>query len=142
LVVMACAGVDDSGTSIDTLATFEARQNQPTPAMPTRDPDAGPPDPADLAATGQQLFSTMGCQGCHSVDGSASAGPTWQGLWMSDVPLADGSTVIADEQYITTAVLDPGAQIRDGFQNIMPSFEGRIDEAQIAAIIEFIKTLE
>jgi mono/diheme cytochrome c family protein len=138
----ACTGVHDNGTDFNTLATVEARHNQPAPSVPTSDPGAGPADPAQLAAAGQQIYSTAGCQGCHSLDGSPSAGPTWSGLWMSEITLADGSTVIADEEYITTAILEPGAQIHDGFANIMPSYQGQLDETQIQAVIEFIKTVE
>lgn len=61
---------------------------------------------------------------------------------MSEVPLEDGSTVVADEEYITTAILEPGAQIHRGFANIMPSYQGQLDDTQIQAVIEFIKTLE
>jgi len=142
LVIAACSGVNDNGTTLDTLATMEARQNQSPPPAATLDPSSGPPAPAQLAALGQQLYGSMGCLACHSVEGSPSVGPTWQGLWMSDVPLADGSTVVADEQYISTAILDPDAQIHDGFPNMMPPFEGRLDENQISALIEYIKTLE
>jgi mono/diheme cytochrome c family protein len=138
----ACAGVSDSGTQFDTLATVEARRNQPPPAMPSPDPDTDTDDPAVLAAAGRQLWSTFGCQGCHSVDGSPAAGPTWSGLWMSDVPLEDGTTVVADEDYIAESILEPGAKVHRGFPNIMPSYQGQMDETQIQAIIEFIKTLE
>lgn len=142
LFISACAGVDDNGTDLNLLATMEARRNQPPPTMPTPDPNADPGDPAQLAAAGRQIYNTFGCQGCHSVDGSQAVGPTWQGLWMSEIQLEDGSTVVADEEYITTAILDPGAQIHAGYPNIMPSFQGQLDENQIRALIEFIKAIE
>ncbi len=93
------------------------------------------------AGEGQQLASSLGCTGCHSIDGSASVGPTWQGLYGHEVTLADGSTVTADDAYITESIVDPNAKVVEGFQALMPSFEGRVTDADIAAIIAYIQTL-
>jgi mono/diheme cytochrome c family protein len=138
----ACAGVSDNGTTFETLATMEARRTAPPPTEGSPVPGGETDDPAALAAAGQQIWSTMGCQGCHTTDGSAAAGPSWSGLWMSEVELADGSTVTADEGYIRRAILEPNAQVHAGFPAIMPSFQGQLDDNQIQAVIEFIKTLE
>jgi cytochrome c oxidase subunit II len=63
----------------------------------------------------------FGCTGCHSTDGTALAGPTWQGLYGAEIPLASGETVIADEEYIITAIVAPNDQIHAGFSpNVMP----------------------
>lgn len=71
---------------------------------------------AELIAQGQQLAGQLGCTGCHSLDGSVVVGPTWQGLAGSEITLADGTTVTADEEYIRTSITDPDAQIHEGFQ--------------------------
>jgi cytochrome c oxidase subunit 2 len=61
------------------------------------------------------------CSGCHSLDGTPLAGPTWQGIYGRQEPLDDGTTVTADEEYIRNSILDPNAQIVTGFQpNVMP----------------------
>lgn len=63
----------------------------------------------------------FGCIGCHSVNGTPGAGPTWQGLYGKERPLADGSTVLADDAYIRNSILLPNSQIAEGFNpNIMP----------------------
>jgi cytochrome c oxidase subunit 2 len=97
------------------------------------------------------------CAGCHSLDGTAGAGPTWQGLYGREEQLTDGTTVTADDEYIRTSIIDPNHQIVAGFNpNVMPQnyeqlFAAR--EAEIAAaegveidiiadIIAFIQTLE
>lgn len=51
---------------------------------------------------------------CHSVDGSASVGPTWKGLYLSQVKLSDGSVVAADEPYLRESISEPGAKTVDG----------------------------
>jgi mono/diheme cytochrome c family protein len=120
-------------------AALQANGGQiPTPPpLPT--PANAPDDPE--AAAGQQLANENGCLGCHTVDGSAGVGPTWQGLFGHEVPLADGSTVTADEAYIHESIVNPGAQVVEGFAPAMPSFEGRLSDDQINQIIAYIKTL-
>jgi mono/diheme cytochrome c family protein len=142
LVSAGCRGVHDSGTDFNTLATMEARRTAPPPAVGSPQADPDPTDVSQLQAAGQQIWSTQGCQGCHTLDGSAAVGPTWAGLWMAEIPLADGRTVTADEAYIQRAIWEPNAEIHQGFQPIMPSYQGVLDENQVRAVIEFIKTLE
>ncbi len=80
------------------------------------------------------------CMACHTIDGSTGTGPTWQGLWMSEVPLEDGTTVVADEDYITESITDPSAKVHEGFAPIMPEFD--LSDDEIADVIAFIQTLE
>ena len=51
------------------------------------------------------------CLGCHSLDGSAGAGPTWSGIYLREEELDDGSVVAADDEYITDSIINPNAQI-------------------------------
>lgn len=96
------------------------------------------PDPK----RGEKLYNKVGCKACHSLDGSKGVGPSWKGLWGSQVPLADGSTVLADEEYITESIRNPSAKVHQGFSpNAMPSF-AYLKDGQIADLIEFIKTLK
>ncbi|MDX1378531.1 MAG: cytochrome c oxidase subunit II [Anaerolineales bacterium] len=90
---------------------------------------------------GEAIVAANGCAACHSIDGTASnLGPTWLGLAGSEVTLADGSTVIADDEFLAESIRDPQATIVAGFENqLMPAF-GFTDE-QIADIVAYIKTL-
>lgn len=135
LLVVACGDDDDD----DPTATSPSAGGAPTE---TRETDGGENGGDDLAAMGEQLYSEHGCQACHSTDGSSNIGPTWQGLWMHEVTLDDGSTVTADEEYITESIRDPNAKVVEGFQpNLMPAFPDLPDE-DIEAIIAFMQTLE
>ena len=53
--------------------------------------------------------------------------------------LADGTTVIADDEYLTTAIADPSAQLVDGYTLRMPA--NNLTDAEIADIVAYIKTL-
>lgn len=99
--------------------------------------------PADLppAEWGKQLTQEFACTTCHTTDGGQSVGPTWQGLYGSDRPLEDGSTVTADENYIRESILEPNTKVVQGFAPVMNTYQGQLNDEQIDAIIEYIKTL-
>ena len=69
-----------------------------------------------LLAHGEELWTSTGCSGCHSLDGSSGVGPTMQGLAGSTVTLDDGTTVTADDTYLATSITDPDAQVSEGFE--------------------------
>jgi cytochrome c oxidase subunit 2 len=90
---------------------------------------------------GQALVNASGCSACHSINGSAGVGPTWFGLFGSQVHLSDGSTVTADEAYIHESIKAPQAKIVAGFETqLMPTYPFTDD--QINDIVAYIKTLK
>lgn len=104
----------------------------------------GASKPEDLAPAewGQQLAQQNACQTCHSSDGADLTGPTWQGTFGAQHTMADGSSVEVDENYLRESILDPNAKVREGYQEgLMPTYQGVLNDEQINAIIEYIKTL-
>jgi cytochrome c oxidase subunit 2 len=93
------------------------------------------------AEAGQVLYEQRGCKQCHSVDGATGIGPTFLGLFGRERPLADGSTITVDENYIRESILEPQARIAAGYDPVMPTYQGRLKEEEITAIIEYQKTL-
>lgn len=87
-----------------------------TTATETTETGASGGSEAELLARGEELWSSTGCAGCHSIDGSAGVGPTVKGLAGSTVTLDDGSTVTADAAYLARSITDPDAQIPEGHQ--------------------------
>ena len=105
----------------------------------TRLPAAGSVEPS--ADIGAQLVQAYGCNACHSTDGTALVGPTWQGLYGTEEELEDGTTVLVDDAYIAESIKDPNAKITRGFTaGLMPATLGVKDE-EIPHIIEYMKTL-
>jgi cytochrome c oxidase subunit 2 len=96
---------------------------------------SGAPD----ATRGQRVYETGGCKACHSIDGSPLIGPTWLGLFGSEVTLADGASVKADEAYLTESIRNPNSQIVAGFNPGMPQLP--LTDLQVKDLIEFMKTL-
>jgi cytochrome c oxidase subunit 2 len=90
---------------------------------------------------GQALVTASGCAACHSLNGAAGIGPTWFGLFGSQVPISGDGTVTADEAYIHESIKAPQAKIVAGFENqLMPNY-GFTDD-QINDIVAYIKTLK
>jgi cytochrome c oxidase subunit 2 len=95
----------------------------------------------DPVAVGEKLFNDLACSTCHLPDGKGR-GPSYNGVYGSQVKLADGSTAVADDNYIRESILQPNAKIVAGYQPVMPSFQGLVTEDQILAITAYIKSLK
>ncbi|MFL5374346.1 MAG: cytochrome c oxidase subunit II [Myxococcales bacterium] len=103
--------------------------------------DFAPPI-GNMIDQGRRLAQEQGCVKCHSVDGTRHIGPTWLDLYHRKEKLQDGSTVDVDEAYITESMMDPLSKVVSGFQPVMPSFENKLAGPEVAAIVEYIKSLQ
>ena len=95
-----------------------------------------------LGSGAMGLYASLGCQGCHSLDGSRSSGPTFKGLFGSTNKLADGKTFKVDDQYLLDSIIDPDKQIVAGYQpGVMSSVikKGQVSEADAKMLVDFIK---
>lgn len=93
-------------------------------------------------ARGERVFKLKGCVACHSTDGSKLVGPTWKGLFGSQVAvLTDGqeSMVTADEAYLSRAIRHPPKELVKGFASQMPKAD--LKDEDIADLLAFIKSL-
>ena len=91
---------------------------------------------------GRKLFQVRGCMQCHSMDGSAKTGPTLLGVFGRSENMANGTTLTVDENYIRESILEPNARVVAGFEPVMPTYQGRLKDAEIMAIIEYLKAPE
>lgn len=99
------------------------------------------PAPGGGAATsGEELFAALACNTCHH-EGSRSRGPDLAGVFGSEVRLTGGATVVADEDYLRESILNPQAKVVEGYQPLMPTFQGQVNEDQLLQLIQYIKTL-
>jgi cytochrome c oxidase subunit 2 len=91
---------------------------------------------------GKLLYEKKGCNACHTLDGTARVGPSFQRSFGTMVPLSDGTQVKLDENYIRESLMYPQAKARSGFPPSMPSFEGQLKPQEIEGIIAYIKSLK
>jgi cytochrome c oxidase subunit 2 len=87
----------------------------------------------------------FGCRSCHSIDGSASTGPTWLDLYGRTETFRDGTTIdLSDDvefaNYVRQSVYEPNARIVSGFTPQMNSYQGQVKEEQLADLIAFMKS--
>ena len=92
------------------------------------------------AQQGRQLFVQFGCSGCHDP-GSGIHAPDLRGLYGTSVALADGSHATVNDRYLHDAITLPATQVVAGYAPIMPSYQSRIDEEDILALIAYVKSL-
>ena len=95
---------------------------------------------ATPAAGGEKLFSELACNTCHKAD-SGGRGPVLNGVAGHQVQLADGSTVLADDNYLRESIMNPQAKIVAGYQPLMPTFQGLVNEEGLMQLIAYIKSL-
>ena len=96
------------------------------------------PQGEGLAARGFELFRRKGCSGCHAAGSSVHA-PDLAGVYGRVVHLADGRSVVADEGYLRDSILLPKRDVVAGYEPIMPSYQGQLDEEELFALISYLK---
>lgn len=93
-----------------------------------------------LASQGEKLFEKYACNTCH-MQASGARGPNLAGLYGKTVQLTDGKSVTADDNYIRESILNPQAKIAAGFQPIMPTFQGQVNEDDLLRLLAYVRTL-
>lgn len=91
---------------------------------------------------GRKLYEVLTCITCHTLDGSRLVGPSFKGLLGSERTFADGSRAIADADYVRQSVLEPQALVVAGYDPVMPSFQGRVGDREIEALLAFMTSLD
>ena len=91
------------------------------------------------AKTGEQIFTAAGCGSCHTfapAGSNANIGPSLDELAGAAGDREPGKSA---EDYVGEAILNPGAFTVEGFnQGVMPSYEGRLTDAQVKALTEYL----
>jgi cytochrome c oxidase subunit 2 len=92
------------------------------------------------ALPGKALAKDYGCMACHTTDGAAGVGPTWKGLYGSQVALESGETVTVDREYLVRSIVDPAADVPAGTKVPMPV--NRIPDEDVQLIVDYIISLK
>jgi cytochrome c oxidase subunit 2 len=110
---------------IELAAQFQPIGTDLVTPLPTGDP-----------ASGEALFTELGCNSCHTPDGSQLVGPTVLGLGERAATRIDGYDA---EQYLRESILLPCVQVIDGFTCVMPqNFGERLEAKDLADIIAYL----
>jgi len=93
------------------------------------------------AIAGKRLFEELRCVACHRPETTLARCPPLEGVYGHEVKLTGGAKVTADDDYVRESILRPAAKVVAGYQPIMPSFDGQVDEEQLIELIAYIKSL-
>ena len=99
-----------------------------------------PAQAADASSGGARLFLSQLCAACHQ-SGSSLLAPDLNGIFGTSRPLADGSQVTADEDYLRRSILQPQVEIVKGYSAAMPPY-GHLTEDQIDQLVAYLKELK
>jgi cytochrome c oxidase subunit 2 len=95
-----------------------------------------------LALEGRKTFLKYRCVSCHGGDQrDHPRAPLLEELYLRQVPLRDGRTVLADDDYIRRSIYYPGKEIVVGYEDIMPNFRGQVSEEEVVQLIAYIRSL-
>jgi len=119
-------------SGVESLARASAAGSGGPPGHP---PLSGSGEP--MADVGAKLYVRYGCNTCHST----GKGPTLVGLYGSHVKVSSGELVIADYAYIRDSILTPTAKSVEGYEPIMPTFQGQLGEEEVLQLTAYIKSL-
>jgi cytochrome c oxidase subunit 2 len=118
---------------LDGKPTFAKASNPPPDTAAASDAAAA----STPAAAGMALAKAKACVACHSIDGSASVGPSWKGLYGKTETFADGSKTKMDDAALAREIREPTAHVVQGFAPIMPKIE--LSEAEVSALVAYIR---
>lgn len=101
---------------------------------------SGPEKPEGL-----RLLEVNGCMTCHSLDGAPKIGPSLKGLCGSVIVVRTNGvkrTITVDHDYLQRSILDPPADIVDGFEPTMPThFRAQIGETKLNTILAYLDSI-
>ncbi len=139
---------DEYDNWIDNESIFDPREapastEESTTLLDINQPSAS----ADPVALGERVFTGNACNTCHTVDGTPGAGiaPTLQGIYGTSVTLINSSgdevTVEVGDDYLRESIINPSALVNQGFNPLMPAYEGTIDGEDLDNLVEYLKSL-
>jgi len=92
-----------------------------------------------------EIMQRSGCLGCHTVDGTKRVGPSFKGICGHETEVVTNGRerkIVVDEDYLRRSMLDPKADVVEGFPDIMPSQKGVLTDKEIEAIIDYLRKLK
>jgi mono/diheme cytochrome c family protein len=92
-----------------------------------------PKQEAGKPAEGKPVFNDAGCGSCHTFKAANATGKVGPDL--------DQTLNGKDEEYVRSAIVDPDAEIAQGFQpGVMPKNYGQqLDSNEIADLVAFLR---
>jgi cytochrome c oxidase subunit 2 len=100
-----------------------------------------------MADRGKALFTQYACNTCHMSGLPVQLGPKLGGLAgkkrsvFTDLAMTQKTEITADDEYIRQSIAVSNTTIVEGFQPVMPPFKGIINDADINALVAYVKSI-
>jgi len=94
-----------------------------------------------LAQRGERLFNDLACNTCHLDDGKGR-GPSLVNKFGAQETMQSGDVITVDDSYVRESILTPQQKIVAGYQPLMPTFQGMVNEESVMALIEYVKSMQ
>ena len=101
---------------------------------------AGGPPPESPVVAGEKLFVELNCVTCHRSD-RAGRGPVLAGS-SATVKLQGGRHGGRRRVLLARVDPEPCGRVVEGYQPVMPTFQGQVSEEQLLALIAYIESLQ
>ena len=88
---------------------------------------------------GAKLFTTIGCDKCHSGEDTIH-GPTLNGIYGSTRYFTDGTSTVANDEYIRESILKPHSRLTKGYGETMPEYANQLSEEEVLLLNKFIRS--
>lgn len=121
-------------TASEGTSSAESTTSEPSATGETTETAAGtePSAPAGDPAAGKSIFASAGCGTCHSLQDAGTTATVGPNL--------DEALNGQDAAFIQKSIVDPDAEIADGFQpGIMPqTYAGQLDDKQLSDLVAYL----
>lgn len=98
---------------------------------------------AGLGHPGKALLDAKGCLGCHSLDGSASIGPSLKDVWGREAVLVTPGKKEKKLKYdaasLKMIIMGPRTGVVKGFEPMMPTYADQITPDELTLILDFLE---
>lgn len=92
-----------------------------------------------MEAAGGDLFAKKGCGNCHTAKNTDRA-PSLSGVFGNVRSFTDGSTAVADDNYLRESILEPEKRLTQGYTYTMPVYKGQLTEEHVLQLVAYIKS--
>ncbi len=96
--------------------------------------------PMTMEQQGHRIYDKVGCANCHGDQDTLRA-PSLNGVAGKRVVFADGSALIADDEYLRGAILRPYDHIVAGYGETMPVYQGQLSEEDVLNLVAYLKVI-
>lgn len=91
---------------------------------------------------GERVFTQYNCGVCHSINGTRVVGPPLNGIVGTTQEFDDGTSMVVDDNYLRSSIVNPGEHVVLGYPNAMPATFGSLSARQIDGLIAYLNSLE